>query len=305
MIIGSLVSAGAGIWGTIKTNKANKELAEMNNNAMIQTQNQNYDRNIELWRMQNQYNTPKNQITRLREAGINPILAIGGISNSSTPIQPGQPVQLKTAEMQNPLQNLGSMFGGIANIILQEKQAKQIEAVTKITDEQWQIDKLVKLESLKGAGLSNKKIEKEIEQITENIISKQLENTYNAKTINDRIMQIALENNEKEISLINQRLQTSLLKVEEKIKNQSVIQGNINIEKTKQEIENIKTNNEKLKAEIDKIKNEQVQQELMIEYQKIENYIKKIEEESYEKFQNMGLNPYNMKEWLRMVNPLK
>lgn len=42
-----------------------------------------YERQIEFWNMQNEYNNPKNVVQRLREAGLNPALAYG--SSSVTP----------------------------------------------------------------------------------------------------------------------------------------------------------------------------------------------------------------------------
>lgn len=54
--------------------------------------------NIKFWRMQNEYNDPKNQIARMKAAGINPALALGGgqaTGGTASPIQSGQQARVE------------------------------------------------------------------------------------------------------------------------------------------------------------------------------------------------------------------
>lgn len=53
-----------------------------------------YEQNLEMWNKSNEYNKPVNQMARLREAGINPMLAMGGGNVS------GNTVQASTPQMQ-------------------------------------------------------------------------------------------------------------------------------------------------------------------------------------------------------------
>lgn len=77
-MIPALIGAAAGIGGTLLANSLNKSSTE---------QARDYDR--KMWYEQAEYNSPKNQVKRLRAAGINPALALqnGSIEsgNQSSP----------------------------------------------------------------------------------------------------------------------------------------------------------------------------------------------------------------------------
>lgn len=77
------VSGGLGLADTAVNNYYNKKAAK-----------QAYERDIAFWKMQNEYNTPANQMARLKEAGLNPNLIYGNItpgnSSSSVHAQPAQ-----------------------------------------------------------------------------------------------------------------------------------------------------------------------------------------------------------------------
>lgn len=62
-IIGSALGAVSGISQQNSANRANMELAQYQ-----------FDRNLEMWNKQNEYNTPANQMARYMEAGLNPNL---------------------------------------------------------------------------------------------------------------------------------------------------------------------------------------------------------------------------------------
>lgn len=49
----------------------------INNGLGLISNKQNFDNTIELWRRNNEYNSPKNQMKRLEEAGLNPNLVYG------------------------------------------------------------------------------------------------------------------------------------------------------------------------------------------------------------------------------------
>lgn len=100
-VVGSAISAGANLFGGIaslfggkhaadkslqatrETNKANRELAQYQN-----------EWNLAQWNRQNAYNTPAAQRQRYEDAGINPYFALGNIA-------PGQAESLNSAEMAN------------------------------------------------------------------------------------------------------------------------------------------------------------------------------------------------------------
>lgn len=100
-VVGSALTAGANLLGGItslfgakhaadkslqatrETNKANRELAQYQN-----------EWNLAQWNRMNAYNTPVAQRQRYEEAGINPYFALGNI-------QPGQAESLNSADMAN------------------------------------------------------------------------------------------------------------------------------------------------------------------------------------------------------------
>lgn len=75
--IPNIINAGAQIHATnaaARTAKYNTEKTNAANQAMAEYQ---YNKNIEAWNMQNAYNTPKNQMQRYQDAGLNPNLIYG------------------------------------------------------------------------------------------------------------------------------------------------------------------------------------------------------------------------------------
>lgn len=60
------ISAAATIGSTLLQNRANKKLTQYS-----------FNKNLDMWKMQNEYNAPKQQMQRLQEAGLNPNLMYG------------------------------------------------------------------------------------------------------------------------------------------------------------------------------------------------------------------------------------
>ena len=78
---------------TEKTNEANEDMVRQTNQANREIAQINNQANSDLWFQQADYNSPKNQISRLQEAGFSPIAALGssGFNSSMTP-NPNQQV---------------------------------------------------------------------------------------------------------------------------------------------------------------------------------------------------------------------
>lgn len=126
------------------TNQANKDIAQMNNefnlnmlDKQIEYNKQAYAQqradSVRFWQMQNEYNTPSNQMKRLEDAGINPYMGMGAVSSgTASSVQPTQmqgittptatPYQAVGYTAQKPdlgkrLQIIQSVLGGINDII--------------------------------------------------------------------------------------------------------------------------------------------------------------------------------------------
>lgn len=87
-IYGSVIQGGSSLLGNIigafsqkSANKANYNIAQMNNkyNYLMMLKQMEYNQNM--WNKQNEYNSPTAQMARLREAGINPYMALGMMSS--------------------------------------------------------------------------------------------------------------------------------------------------------------------------------------------------------------------------------
>ena len=62
------------IAGTVGGSLLGNKLAQRSNKKLAQY---SFNKNVEMWKMQNAYNSPKQQMSRLKEAGLNPNLMYG------------------------------------------------------------------------------------------------------------------------------------------------------------------------------------------------------------------------------------
>lgn len=129
-VLGSVITSGANILGGLfgmgsqaSANKANMELAKYQN-----------EWNEYMWNKQNEYNTPKNQMARYLEAGLNPNLIYGSGSASS-----GNSTSVPTAANMHveplPVPNLGEAANQVVSNIRADRLAdadiKQKDSVTE------------------------------------------------------------------------------------------------------------------------------------------------------------------------------
>lgn len=91
------------------TNKANRQLAEYE-----------WSKNLEMWNLQNEYNSPTAQMQRLKDAGLNPNMMYGNISSGNASVLP---------KYQAPTQQGAVMTPGQARAYY--KNAVQFDGITK------------------------------------------------------------------------------------------------------------------------------------------------------------------------------
>lgn len=84
-LIGDAVQGITGMVAQNSANKANMKLAQYA-----------FDRNVEMWNMQNAYNAPEAQMERLKAAGLNPNLVYGSgaVANNSGPTPQFEPAKV-------------------------------------------------------------------------------------------------------------------------------------------------------------------------------------------------------------------
>lgn len=95
MVSSSLISAGASIAGGLLQNfglnrriRKQKELNQYVFNLNEQAAEKEYQRNLEQWNRENDYNSPVKQMERLSEAGLNPNLIYGSTDGGSAASSP-------------------------------------------------------------------------------------------------------------------------------------------------------------------------------------------------------------------------
>lgn len=140
-ILGALGAAGSlagSIIGGINQRKANKRA---------------YDQQLELWRMNNQYNHPSAQMQRLREAGLNPNLVYGQGARGATgqATAPSTPPVGATPTPSNPI----TAFQNIQNSSLQTDNLRAQNTLLRNKNVLDTMDMALKQEDLKKKGTYN------------------------------------------------------------------------------------------------------------------------------------------------------
>lgn len=125
---GSILGAGINAYSS---NQMNKDIAR-EQMAWQQAENERtFQRNLEQWNRENQYNTPSAQMERLHAAGLNPNLVYG---NGSGTMQSASSPQLQAAHSIMPQLRPYLDTAGISQMILdakmKEAQIKNLEADT-------------------------------------------------------------------------------------------------------------------------------------------------------------------------------
>lgn len=102
-LFGSGFSSGMSYRSVRDTNRTNLQIAKENRDWQKQENLDAYNRDIKMWNLQNLYNSPSSQMSRLRQAGLNPNLVYGSGSvagNSAGSPPEYEPVQSKMPTMQ-------------------------------------------------------------------------------------------------------------------------------------------------------------------------------------------------------------
>lgn len=140
-IVPALIAGGAALAGGVmslfggkKSNDTNLKIARENNKAQMELAQYQADRNLELWNMNNEYNTPEAQMERYKEAGLNPNLIYGSGSasagNSSSPAKGYDAPTLQRAEVQNYMPQAAQIFmNGVQQAVNIQKTQAETDAV--------------------------------------------------------------------------------------------------------------------------------------------------------------------------------
>lgn len=122
---GQVLGQGLNAWSTGRQNRKSREWSE----KMYGRQR---DDSIEFWNMQNEYNSPHNQMARLREAGLNPNLMYGQGNTGNAPSMPSQ------AETPRPEFNPAMIGSGLMELSqiydfeLKQAQTNNLQAMEEL-----------------------------------------------------------------------------------------------------------------------------------------------------------------------------
>lgn len=140
--LGALTAVGSMV-GAAGANNANRRIANETNETNLRINreyndlqrelaNQKYQKDLEQWHRQNEYNSPAQQVERMRAAGLNPALSdiSTGIASSSPEMSlpnttPGH------AEMGAPIQPVSMDLSAISDAYIQQLQAENMKEEVK------------------------------------------------------------------------------------------------------------------------------------------------------------------------------
>ncbi|WGL31422.1 DNA pilot protein [Dipodfec virus UOA04_Rod_1038] len=114
-----------------QANNTNLAIAQQNNMAQMKLAEYQFDKNLQMWNLQNEYNSPSSQMARYRAAGLNPNLAVGNAGNSASTPSYSAPT-LQRAEVNPAVRSMPAItaFGqGIKTLLDMQMQLKEIESM--------------------------------------------------------------------------------------------------------------------------------------------------------------------------------
>lgn len=83
-LVAPLIAGGVGLAGSLIGSLFGHKSNKDNNRANMELAKYSFDRNLEMWNLQNEYNTPLNQRSRIVAAGLNPALLYGNGTLANT-----------------------------------------------------------------------------------------------------------------------------------------------------------------------------------------------------------------------------
>lgn len=321
-LIGQMASGGVAYLSQNQINKQNVDLQNLANQQNIDLQNlanrQNInlqqmtnEQNYRMWQQQVEYNQPQNQVNRLRQAGINPITAFGGIQNTMPNPPQMQAADTKAADIKAPqitnaaiqqlIAGMQSQFSQVGQNIAQNKLIqKQIEEkdISNELNRKLIPTLLAKnIQELENMGITSSKLKNEVKLLTEQIIEKELQNQFTIETWSQNLQKIANE-------VDNGKIQNEILEIAKRTNEynltyqKAIGQKNIQLaeetyKKLQQEVITLENMN---KRELDRWMNENEQASLDKLLKSIQVELNTMELELYQSFEDeTGASPNLLK----------
>lgn len=135
----ALLGGAMSLFGGKKTNDKNLQIARENNQAQMDLAKYQADQNLNLWNLNNEYNTPEAQMQRYKDAGLNPNLIYGSGSasagNSSSPAKGYDAPTLQRAEVHNYMPQASQLLmNGLQQAMQIKKTQAEIDSIRQNTE---------------------------------------------------------------------------------------------------------------------------------------------------------------------------
>lgn len=191
-----IIAAGASAISNAGTAVANAKLNKKNREWQEKMSALNYQRNIELWKMQNAYNTPFEQVKRLREAGLNPNLLYGNGSAATGNASDISPADVPSTPSSVPY-DFSQASNGIASSLAmyQNWQLNNLN-MNKVRNE---TENIAAETAYHNALTAGRNISNDIDRVTRDMAKKNAQIEYLAKQagLNKTVSETWLNNSKK------------------------------------------------------------------------------------------------------------
>lgn len=135
-LVGTAVNAVGNLIGQKSANDANVQAVRETNQANRELAQYNWEQQIRMWNEQNRYNAPSAQMSRLKEAGLNPHLVYGnGVTGNTS----GQAPTPQLAQMEAPrveALRYGDAFQGVGDSIATHFRSQELKNQTELANSQ-------------------------------------------------------------------------------------------------------------------------------------------------------------------------
>lgn len=132
-LLGSVISTAGGIFTNTRNTSAQERINRENLAEQRRINDLNYRRDLELFEKNKQYNLPKNQMARLKEAGLNPHLIYGHMVNSvgASPTSRAEAARAHAPRESNPLESFLNLGQIVRNAQMAQTAADHMELENK------------------------------------------------------------------------------------------------------------------------------------------------------------------------------
>lgn len=199
-VTGSLLSAGIGALGGVFGSLFGKKSQDDTNKASMELAEYQYSKNLEMWNRQNAYNTPSNQVKRIKAAGLNPALLYGSGSVANT-ASDAPKYEAPNLRAYTNFGDLGASY--LSQIPLQVAQVRNLDANSALTDQKTKTE-------IQETGL--RLLQKQIAIIDRSIKAAQERNAWTDVKYYERLKKLTLRQMMSTIGLTVAQTVTELIK---------------------------------------------------------------------------------------------